>query len=82
MSAEKTIRIWNGCKVVAILSVSESGTTYRGAVGGAGNSAKPDIEIDPWEGLLVDHETRQSPIAWRDVERELEAALEQREQND
>lgn len=24
-------------------------------LGGAGNSARPDIELDPWVGLIVDH---------------------------
>jgi hypothetical protein len=71
----KTIRIWDGCKVVALITVRPDGMTAQGAVGGAGNSSKPDIELDPWAGLLVDHGLRSSPIAWRDVERELDAAL-------
>jgi hypothetical protein len=71
----KTIRIWDGCKVVALITVSSTGMSSQGAVGGAGNSAEPDIEIDPWAGLLVEHGSSRSPVVWRDVERELDAAL-------
>lgn len=55
MSDSVTIRVWNGCTVRYVFSVSTTGSTSVGAVGGAGNSAKPDIEIDPWAGLIVDH---------------------------
>jgi hypothetical protein len=63
---EKTLRIWHGCKVVLLLSVGESGYSTMGATGGAGNSTKVDIEIDPWAGLIVDHGVRNPPVSYRD----------------
>jgi hypothetical protein len=62
----KTIRIWNGCKVVQVIGVHEdSGSSSLGAVGGAHNSTRIDIEIDPWAGLLVDHSMPGPPVMWR-----------------
>ncbi len=55
MNDEITIRIWDGCTVRMVMSVSKTGSSTTGAVGGAGNSSKPDIELDPWAGLIVDH---------------------------
>jgi hypothetical protein len=53
---EKVIRIWDGPKVVQVLSIDQNGgSSTLGAVGGAGNSTLVDIEIDPWQGYLVDH---------------------------
>jgi hypothetical protein len=60
-----TIRIWNGAKVVQVISVSETGSSTVGSVGGAENSTLVDIEIDPWKGLIVDHGTRNGPLNWR-----------------
>lgn len=63
------IRVWHGCRVIAMLSVGEDGgSSLVTDVGGAGNSSNPTIEIDPWAGLIVDHETRNSPMAWREPE--------------
>jgi hypothetical protein len=64
----KVIRVWHGCRVVALVSVSDTGSTHQGAVGGAGNSTPVDIEIDPWAGLSVDHSARRSPVDFREVE--------------
>jgi hypothetical protein len=65
---EKTIRIWNGCKVVLLLSVSAAGGySTMGAVGGAANSSRADIDLDPWAGLIVDHSTSNPPLAFRDI---------------
>jgi hypothetical protein len=58
---EMTIRIWNGCKVVQLISVSETGSTSHGAVGGAANSTQVDIEFDPWAGLIVINRSGKSP---------------------
>jgi hypothetical protein len=66
---EKVIRIWNGCKVVQLLFVSDSATGVLGSVGGASNSTKVDIELDPWAGLIVDHSVHTSPVNFRDEER-------------
>jgi hypothetical protein len=66
---EKVIRIWDGCKVVQLVAVSETGSSTMGAVGGAGNSTPVDIELDPWAGLIVDHNARQSPVRYNEVER-------------
>lgn len=64
--AEKVIRIWNGCLVLMVVSVNENGTsTSIGSAGGADNSTKVDIEIDPFAGLIVDHSTDESPIEFR-----------------
>ena len=60
-----TIRIWKGAHVVQVISVSETGSSTIGAVGGAENSTLADIEIDPWKGLIVDHDTRNGPLNWR-----------------
>lgn len=46
-----TIRVWHGCQVVG---VSDTGSFFIGAVGGASNSTHVDIEIDPWSNLVVD----------------------------
>jgi hypothetical protein len=36
-------------------------------VGGAQNSSNPQIEIDPWAGLIVDHSVRfASPVPFRE----------------
>lgn len=65
----KTIRIWNGCQVVGLLSVGQDGgSAFQGPTGGASNSSKPDVEIDPWAGLIVDHSSRMSPCAYKEVE--------------
>lgn len=71
---EKTIRIWNGCKVVQIVSVSDTGSTTLGASGGAENSTQIDIEMDPWTGLLVDHSVQGSPVPWRDHDKMITVA--------
>jgi hypothetical protein len=63
---EKVIRIWHGCRVVQVVAVGEHGTSTLGAVGGAGNSTRIDIELDPWEGLIVDHATRNPPVCYTD----------------
>jgi hypothetical protein len=54
-SMTKTIRIWNGNKVVQVVAVSDTGSSTIGATGGAGNSTQVDIELDPWAGLIVDN---------------------------
>lgn len=56
-----TIRIWNGPVVAGVFTVSGTGTSSPGIVGGAENSCKVDIELDPWRGLIVDH-TAEHPI--------------------
>lgn len=66
----KTIRIWNGCKVVKVVCVDQNGSSADiGAVGGAGNSTKVDIEIDPWAGLIVDHSTGNPPVCYREPQK-------------
>ncbi len=63
------IRIWHGCTVVAVIDVGPNGgASFMGAVGGAGNSTKVDIELDPWAGLIVDHSTDRSPVDFRERE--------------
>lgn len=65
----KTIRIWDGCKVVHVIVVHQSaGSSSIGATGGAHNSTAVDIEIDPWAGLIVDHSANRSPVDFREVE--------------
>lgn len=62
-----TIRIWDGCTVRAVFSVSDTGYSAIGAVGGAGNSTKVDIELDPWANLIVDHRDKfSSPVSIRE----------------
>ena len=66
---EKTIRIWDGCKVVGVVAIDQrGGSTWLGAVGAAANSTPSDIEIDPWAGLIVDHSARRSPVFFREAE--------------
>ncbi len=56
------IRVWNFQTVVGVLSVGkDGGSAWIGPAGGASNSTKPDIEFDPWAGLIVDH-TRDHPV--------------------
>lgn len=64
-----TIRIWQGCKVICTVTVSNSGFSTIGPAGGAENSTNPDIELDPWAGLIVDHNSRKGPHNFREVER-------------
>lgn len=65
----KTIRIWNGNRVVQVVTVHEDGgSSTIGAAGGASNSTKVDIELDPWAGLIVDHSADRSPVDFREVE--------------
>lgn len=67
---QKMIRIWNGAKVVQVVCVhEENGSSAVGAVGGAGHSARVDIELDPWAGLIVDHSVDRSPVDFREVEK-------------
>lgn len=62
------IRVWHGCDVRLVVSVSPTGTASLGAVGGAGNSTRPDIEIDPWANLIVDHRAdHPHPVPIREV---------------
>jgi hypothetical protein len=64
----KTIRIWNGCTVVGVVSVGTDGTfSTSGPVGGAENAGRADIEIDPWRGYVVEHEARTGVVSIRDV---------------
>lgn len=56
-----TIRVWKGNQVRAVVVLGPTGGTFLGATGGADNSTKVDIELDPWRGLIVDH-TAEHPI--------------------
>lgn len=68
MGTERTIRIWHGCKVVLLLAVDQTGGySTMGAVGGADNSTKADIEIDPWAGMIVEHATGNPPVGYRET---------------
>lgn len=65
----KTIRIWDGCKVLAIVSIDKAGTFSAVTdAGGADNSTQVDIEIDPFAGSIVDHSARRSPVDFREKE--------------
>jgi hypothetical protein len=65
----KTIRIWHGCKVLNVVTVSKDGTTSMlGATGGAANSTRVDLDIDPFAGLIVDHSTDNPPVYYRTEE--------------
>lgn len=55
MSDSVTIRVWKGRTVVGLFTVSPTGHTSYGAVGGASNSTRADIELDPWANLVVDN---------------------------
>ena len=49
----KTIRIWNGRTVVAVLSVMPSGTaTFIGAASPLDSAVTVTTEIDLWQGLI------------------------------
>lgn len=63
-----TIRIWDGCKVVCVVEVTHTGYSVVGSTGGAGSSSNPEIELDPWAGLIVDHSVSRSPVAFREQE--------------
>lgn len=66
-----SLRIWHGCTVVATFSVDDHGYTATGAVGGAQNSGRPDIELDPWANLVVDHRAEYAtPVSIRYEESE------------
>ena len=61
------IRLWDGNKALGIISVDQSGgSSWVSLVGGANNSACPDIELDPFVGLIVDHSVEYpSPVNYR-----------------
>lgn len=63
-----TIRIWDGCKVVCVVEVTHTGYSVVGSTGGAGSSSNPEIELDPFAGLIVDHSTPNSPVDFRQRE--------------
>jgi len=66
-----TIRVWDGCTVRQVISVSKTGSATLGAVGGAGNSTQVDIELDPWAGLIVDNRAEYPhPVSIRETLRE------------
>lgn len=57
MSQPVTLRVWNGCTVVGVLSLFESSTGMTAAFevsGGAARSGRVDVEIDPWANVVVD----------------------------
>lgn len=68
---EKVIRIWDGCKVVQVISVDQNGgSSTLGATGGASNSTRVDIEVDPWKGYIVDHGVQYGGVVdFREVEK-------------
>jgi hypothetical protein len=67
--SEVTIRIWKGNTVRQVMTVSDTGSSSIGAVGGAGNSSKVDIEFDPWANVIVDHRAQWPvPVSTREVE--------------
>lgn len=53
-----TIRIWDGCTVRHVVTITPTGSASIGAVGGAGNGTQADIELDPWAGLVVDNRAK------------------------
>jgi hypothetical protein len=55
MGKSVTIRVWDGSTVKAVFTVGATGSSWIGNPGGAENSTKVDIELDPWAGLVVDH---------------------------
>lgn len=67
---EFNIRVWHGCKVITVIGVSDTGHSSLGPVGGAQNSTKVDIEIDPWAGLIVDSSIQGPPVGWRGTQKE------------
>lgn len=67
--SRKTICIWDGCTVVMVVEVDQNGgSTSVGPAGGAGNSTQPDIDIDPWAGLIVERLAKRSPLYFRQEE--------------
>lgn len=65
----RVIRIWDGCKVLAVVEVDQAGgATFSGASGGAESGTPVNLEIDPFVGLLVEKETSPTPVPWREVE--------------
>jgi hypothetical protein len=64
MNPSVTIRIWEGCTVRHVVTIGPTGSASIGAAGGAGNSTKVDIELDPWSGLVVDNRAQHpSPVS-------------------
>lgn len=59
-----TIRIWEGCKVRQVITLTPNSSSSFSNTGGAENSTKVDIELDPWFGYIVDHRAQYpSPVA-------------------
>lgn len=54
MGDEITIRIWKGCQVKMLFTIGDNSSSTVGAVSGAECASQPDIELDPWAGLIVD----------------------------
>lgn len=49
------LRIWQGSRVRAVLNLTDDGFSVVGDRGGAEYAARPDIEYDPWAGLVTDY---------------------------
>lgn len=64
---EVTIRIWDGSTVRYVFRIGPTGSSTLGDSGGARNSTRPDIELDPWSKLIVDHrQDWPSPISFHE----------------
>lgn len=71
------IRVWDGCTVKYVLDVGRDGSSASlGGAGGASNSTKVDIEIDPWAGLIVDHRVAGGPVPWQSYEKDMDEMYE------
>lgn len=64
--ASKVIRIWNDCKVLAVLEVGDDATSFQARVGGAASALMPDVELDPFAGLIVAHGSTRSAVLYED----------------
>lgn len=64
------MRIWHGSRVVGVIIFADDGSgSWVGAPGGAHNATKPQVEIDPWEGMVMDHRSQRfSPVNWWEAE--------------
>jgi hypothetical protein len=49
----KTVRIWNGERPMALVTVDDETEAVRFASGAAWSAETIDIELDPWAGIVV-----------------------------
>lgn len=61
----KVIRIWNGEEAVGVLMIDPDSRSATYAIGpGRSAGATIDIDLDPWERVILDHATHKPAVSF------------------